>query len=325
MKRVVVPLLVVLVLSLYIISVDKADKSLEKAITFSVSDIEKWKDPHGMVFVTNMKDIIIEKYGEQAYELWLDNATSTVCIINTTKNIGVAKLNYSKYPGGPVCLEEPSIHETSILVIAMDKGGIKEVQGHTKKSLSELIKQDPDDNEYIGLREHAIIRSGINPREVWETEDNRSVSIRMLLDSAVTEWKKEQRNEELKPGELPSEKLLYLAPALIAFKEKQPDLFDRYNYQPELDRIFAFYEDIMVDGSYWGHRGETFVTGQIMKQYKMDKRTPPSLKPLEYMIEKQDENGKFDLNNHDYFYAQVKGMNGLHAWRDKMNEIKLFE
>jgi hypothetical protein len=106
--------------------------------------------------------------------------------------------------------------------------------------------------------------------------------------------------------------LLHLAPSLIVFKQEYPEEFSEYGYQSALKEVFAFYESIMVDNKYWGFKGETFATGHILEHYAMDHREPKSLKALEYMIQQQSPNGKFNLGKNNFLGAQVHGIKGLH-------------
>jgi hypothetical protein len=75
----------------------------------------------------------------------------------------------------------------------------------------------------------------------------------------------------------------------------------------------------MVDGEYWGFKGETFATGHILEHYVMLNRKPKSMKALQYMIENQGSGGKYNLSNNNFFGAQVHGMKGLYKCMQVFN------
>ncbi|HEX75647.1 MAG TPA: hypothetical protein G4O12_03585 [Dehalococcoidia bacterium] len=132
------------------------------------------------------------------------------------------------------------------------------------------------------------------------------------MDNAIEEWRRERDIENLSPGDIPKDLLLHLAPSLIVFKQKYPEEFSEYGCQSALEEVFAFYESIMVDDEYWGFKGETCATGRILEHYAMDHRTPKSLKALEYMVQHQSPNGKFNLGKAQYLGAQVHGIKRLY-------------
>lgn len=106
---------------------------------------------------------------------------------------------------------------------------------------------------------------------------------------------------------------------MIVFKHKYPEEFIEYEYPEVLEEVFAFYECLMVDEEYWGFKGETCVSGHILEHYAMDHRKPKSMEGLQYMIENQGSDGKYNISNVNFLGAQVHGMKGLYRCMQVFN------
>ena len=288
-------------------------EALEKGILFAMSEPDRWRDPHGLVMIGCLRPFIEEHFDEETYQDWLREVSQAICFSSDSFGVAVDALDNPDYPEDVTCLGYPDGHETAVAIIGMEEAGITELNGHSLEELTEWLKYYPDKDQYsIGIRIQSLLYGGVSTNETWQTADNRTASIKSLTDDAIVEWRRERDVENLSPGGIPKDLLLHLAPSLLVFKQKYPEEFSQYGYQSALDEVFAFYESIMVDDEYWGFKGETFATGHILEHYAMDNREPKSLKALEYMIQGQAPNGKFNLGKAQYLGAQVHGMKGLY-------------
>ncbi|MCM1991714.1 hypothetical protein [Oceanirhabdus seepicola] len=291
-----------------------AKTALLKGLSFAMSQPKKWHEPHGLVLIGNLKPFIIKNFGKRVYYCYLSKVIESICISTDYFGVGVDALYNPEYPENPVCLGYPEGHETSVAIIGMKEAHLVELKGYTINEFTDWLKYYPDNDQYsIGIRIQSLLYGGVSVYEKWRTADCRLVSIKSLMDDAIEKWREETQIEDLCPGVAPNDLLLHLAPSLIVLKQMYPREFMKYKYKDVLDQVFEFYESIMIDNEYWGFKGEAFATGHILDQYVMDCRRPKSLKSLQYMIECQAPNGKFNICNNNHYGGQVHAMKGLYA------------
>lgn len=291
-----------------------AEKALLKGFYFAMSQPKKWREPHGLVLMGYLKPFIIRKFGKCAYKRWLCNVIEKMCLSYDCLGVGLDALYNPEYPKDPICLGYPEGHETSVGIIGMKEAARTRLKGCTLHEITRWLKYYPDhDKISIGIRIQALLYGGVSVYEKWKTADCRLVSIKSLMDDAIEEWREEKRREDIHPGQTPKDALLHLAPSLIVLKQMFAREFMEYKYKDVLDEVFEFYESIMVDGKYWGVDGEAFATGHILEHYVMDCRKPKSLIGLQYMIQYQKPNGKFNIDTNDHYGGQVHAMKGLYA------------
>lgn len=237
-----------------------------------------------------------------------------MCFSSDCLGSGYDALYNPEYPEDPRCLGYPEGHETAVAIIGMQAAGLVEVKGYSIEEITSWLKYYPDkDHISIGLRIQALLYGGVSVYEKWNTADARLVSIKSLMDNAIERWRKAIQDECLCPGVAPKDLVLHLAPSLIVLKQMYPREFMKYKYNYVLDEVFDFYESIMINNEYWGFKGEAFATGHILEHYVMDCRKPKSLKGLEYMIECQQQDGKFNICNNNHYGGQVHAVKGLYA------------
>ena len=203
-----------------------ATESLKAGLHFAMSEPNKWRDPHGLIIVGCMKPFIVEHFGAETYQDWLLNVSNAICFSNDSFGIGVDALDYPDYPEDPTCLGYPDGHETAVAIFGMNEAELTELNGHSLNELTNWLKYYPDNDLYsIGIRIQALLYGGVSLNETWQTADNRSVSLKSLMDDAIEEWREEKELENLSPGDTPTDLLLHLAPSLIVFKQKYPTEF----------------------------------------------------------------------------------------------------
>ncbi len=299
------------------ISIDSDSKlinSLKNGLSFAMSQPDKWHDPHGLVMIGYFKPFIYRYYDKKTYIEWFEKVSDSICISSDSLGVGIDALDYPDYPANPSCLGFPEGHETAVALIGMNNANITKLKGYSIEEFTNWLKYYPDNDQYsIGIRIQALMYGGVSIDDSWETATGQTVSLKILIDNAITKWREEKLKENLGPGGIPSDMLLHLAPSLIVFKNKYAEEFFSYKYDEILNEVFGFYESIMINNKYWGFKGETFATAHILEHYAMDKRLPKSLNGLIYMIDYQGRDGKFDLSNNNFFGAQVHGLKGLYA------------
>ena len=191
-----------------------------------MSEPTRWRDPHGLVIVGCMKPFIVEHFGAETYQDRLLNVSNALCFSNDSFGIGVDALDNLDYPEEPICLGYPDGHETAVAIFGMNEAGLTALNGYSLEELTNWLKYYPDHDQYsIGIRIQALLYAGVALNETWQTADNRSVSIKSLMDDAIEEWRKEKEVENLSGGDIPKDLLLHLAPSLIVFKHKYPAEF----------------------------------------------------------------------------------------------------
>lgn len=282
--------------------VNFAEEALVRGFYFAMSEPKKWCEPHGLVLMGTLKPFIIENFGKSAYERWLVKVIEAMCFSSDCFGVGYDALYNPEYPKDPICLRYPDGHETSVAMIGMKEAGLVELKGYSIEEITKWLKYYQDNDPIsIGIRIQALLYGGVSVYDKWNTADCRLVSIKSLMDDAIRKWRKAIQDECLCPGVAPKDLVLHLAPSLIVLKQMYPSEFIEYKYMDVLDEVFAFYKSIMIDNKYWGFKGEAFATGHILDHYVMDCRKPKSLKGLEYMIESQQLNGKYNICNNNHY------------------------